>query len=352
MKRIRKSGVRSQNIKRSEIFLVFAFLCCLMIPGFWVLTPAVFADSNIRVLLIDAKNPVLPQKDEKVEQLGHTTGEVTVNGLKYSGNLEVWKGEKGMYIINDLPLEDYIKGVVAAEVGNNWNLEALKAQAVVARTYALYQKLNNGTSTVPYHLSSSVLHQVYKGSAIPENVAKAVDATRGEVLMYEGKPIVAFYHSTSGGMTEDPIEVFGKSYPYLKSVETNCELSPYYMWEKRIPLSEIERAINVSGIKDIVIDSYTESNRVRDIRIITEAGEQKLLGKDFRKSLGWDKLPSTLITNLIKDGNIVIFEGKGYGHGVGMCQWTALEMAQSGKGYKEILATFYPGAVLSVYENS
>lgn len=341
------------GVRNKKYAVTGASICLfLLLPVSHFLLPAFsFAGSSIRVLLIDAKNPVLPQREEKAEQLGSTIGEVTISGLKYSGNLEVWKGERGMYIINELPLEDYIKGVVAAEVGNNWDQEALKAQAVAARTYALNQKLNNGVYKVPYHLSSSVLHQVYKGGAVPENIAKAVDATRGEVLMHEGKPIVAFYHSTSGGVTEDPLEVFGKSYPYLKSVETNCELSPYYMWEKRIPLADIERAVNIEGIKDIIIDSYTDSNRVRDMRIITETAEHTMLGREFRKSMGWDKLPSTLITDLIKDGSVYIFEGKGYGHGVGMCQWTALEMAKAGKEYKEILAAFYPGATLGIYEN-
>jgi len=202
-----------------------------------------------------------------------------------------------------------------------------------------------------YNLTSTVLHQAYKGSGIPESIARAVDDTKGEVLMYEGIPIAAYYHSTSGGMTEDPIEVFGKSYPYLKPVGTNCELSPYYMWEKRIPVSDIEKAMNVSGLKDIVICSYTISKRVKIFRLITEKTGIEISGNTFRKNIGWAELPSTLITNLARDGNIYIFEGKGYGHGVGMCQWSALEMAKEGKNYKEILATFYPGTSLKLYED-
>ncbi len=320
---------------------------------FYFLLPAcfAFAETTIRVLLVDGKSAKIPQKDEKVEKLGNTKGEVILSGFKYPGTLDVWKGENGLYIVNEVPLEDYVKGVVAAEVGSKWDREALKAQAVASRTYAIYQKLNSGANKVSYHLTSSVLHQVYKGSDIPEAIAKAVDDTKGEILTYEGSPIAAFYHSTSGGITEDPLEVFGKSYPYLKSVETTCEISPYYMWEKRIPVSEIEKALNTSGLKDILIDSYTDSNRVKSFKIITETDEFNIPGKDFRKNLGWEKLPSILITNLTRSGNIYIFEGKGYGHGVGMCQWTALEMAREGKDYKEILSKFYPGATLEVYEN-
>ncbi len=310
-----------------------------------------FAQLNMRVLLVDSKNPRIPQKDEQVEKIGTARGEVILSGMKYFGNIEVWKGEGGLYIINEISLEDYVKGVVAAEVGSKWESEALKAQAVAARSYSLYQRLHNVTSKMRYHLTSTVLHQAYKGNDVPASIAKAVDDTKGEVLMYEGSPIIAYYHSTSGGITEDPAEVFGKSYPYLKSVETNCELSPYYMWEKRIPVADIERAMNISGLKDIIIDSYTVSNRVRVFRLVSESGEIEVSGADFRKNIGWDELPSTLITDITRDGTIYIFEGRGYGHGVGMCQWSALEMAKEGKSYTEILSRFYPGTTIEHYED-
>ncbi|BCB96917.1 hypothetical protein JZK55_18390 [Dissulfurispira thermophila] len=328
-------------------FLLFVFLS--LTPIAYCLSPiTLFAEPTIRVLLVDGKNAKIPKKDEKIQRSGNANGEVFLSGLKYSGFIEVWKGEKGLYIINEIPLEDYIKGVVASEVGNSWDIEALKAQAVVARTYALYQKLNSN-GKLPYHLTSSVLHQVYKTGNVPDNIAKAVNETRGEILTYEGKPIAAYYHSTSGGMTEDPIEVFGKSYPYLKPVETTCELSPYFMWEKRIPVSDIESALNMAGIKEIIIDGLTVSNRVRNFKIITEDGEYKILAKELRKNLGWDRLPSTMITSITKDGNFYIFEGKGYGHGVGMCQWTALDMAKKGMNYRDILSKFYPGTTIELY---
>lgn len=310
----------------------------------------VFAETTIRVLIADGKNSKIPNYDERIERFGNAKGDVLLSGLKYSGVIEVWKGENGLYIVNEMPLEDYIKGVVAGEVGSSWDIEALKAQAVAARTYAIYQKLNNGK--MPYHLTSSVLHQVYKGGNVSEEIAKAVNDTRGEILTYENKPILAFYHSTSGGMTEDPLEAFGKSYPYLKPVETTCELSPYYMWEKRIPVSEIEKALNIRGIKEILINELTVSNRARNLKIITEAGEQSIVAKDLRKNLGWDKLPSTMITNISKGEDIFIFEGKGYGHGVGMCQWTALDMAKRGMNYKEILSKFYPGTTIKLISDN
>lgn len=308
-----------------------------------------YAHETIRVLIVDSKNPIIPHKDEKVEKIGVNKGEVVFQGKKYSGILEVWKGKNGLYLINELPLEDYLKGVVAAEVGSKWEDEALKAQAVVSRTYALYQKQNNASNKMSYHLSSSVLHQVFRGDMITENISNAVNATKGEILTYQGLPILAFYHSTSVGSTEDCSEVFGKNLPYLKPVETNPELSPFFAWEKKIHLSDIEKALNLKKITEITPYSQTVTKRVKDLKISTENGEFLYPAKDLRKNLGWDKLPSTLITELSRDGNYFIFQGKGYGHGVGMCQWSAQQMAKEGKNYKEILSKFYPGAELKSY---
>jgi stage II sporulation protein D len=330
-------------------FIIAVVLCIAICTSGPFAQPA---QPCIRVLLSEGKDAKVPQKDEKLEQIGTAHGEVILGGTKYYGYIEVWKGEKGeIYVINEIPLEDYVKGVVAAEEGSQWDIEALKAQAVAARTYAVYQRLNSKTSKMGYNLTSTVLHQAYKGSDIPENIVKAVDATKGEVIMYDGSPILAYYHSTSGGMTEDPAEVFGKSYPYLKPVETDCELSPYYVWEKRISASDIEKSLNISGLKNIIIDSYTVSKRVKVFRLVTETGDIEVTGNNFRKSIGWSELPSTFITGLTRDGNIYIFEGKGYGHGVGMCQWSALEMAKEGKSYKEILSKFYPGTTVEHYED-
>lgn len=329
------------SILRISFFLLFSLF-------FFFLYSVAFAETTIRVLLNNGKEIKIPVRDEKIEKIGNSKGEVLLSGLNYSGNIEVWKGENGLYIINEIPLEDYVKGVVAAEVGNKWELEALKAQAVVARTYAVYQKIHNKKR--PYHITASVLDQVYKAGNISEDIERAVMETKGEILTYEGEPIIAFYHSTSGGMTEDPAEVFGRSYPYLKPVETSCENSPYNIWEKRIPLSEIEKASSINGIKEIYINETTVSNRVRNLKIVTEKDEHIVIAKDLRKNLGWDRLPSTMITNIKREGDIFIIEGKGYGHGVGMCQWTALDMAKKGMNYREILSKFYPNTTIELYE--
>ena len=313
-----------------------------------LLASIVEAGTTMKVLILDDVFQSIPSRDEKIERMGKLKGDLLVNGTRYPGNIEVWKGNKGLYLINELPLEEYIKSVVSAEVGAEWDMEALKTQAVISRTYALNQKAQNNNPH--YDLTSSVLHQVYKGSNENARISYAVMNTEGEVLTYNGKLIEAFYHSTSGGLTETPEEVFGKSLPYLKSVSGSCETSPYWIWERRIPAEEIEKVLGIAGIKDIKITSYTASKRVKTVDIIHGSGSQTIKATDLRKTIGWSRLPSTNFT-VSRDSNVMVFDGKGFGHGVGLCQWSSLEMAKSGIGYKDILSYFYPGTLLQMHEN-
>jgi len=337
-----KFKVQSSKLKKLFIFFFFS----LFTFHFSLFTA--FAETNIKVLIVNEVYPKIPAKNEKIEKLGSMRGDLLVMGSRYTGNIDVWKGEGGLYLINELPIEDYVKDVVVAEVGSNWEMEALKAQAVISRTYAVYQKRMNGDSI--YHIASSVLHQVYKGNNPDVRVAYAVAETSSEILTFDNKPIEAFYHSTCGGKTENPEDVFGKSYPYLKSLESSCEISPYSAWEKRIELAEIEKALNLSGIKEISIKTYTSTNRVKQLNIVNNSGMTTINATDLRKALGWSRLPSTNFS-VTRDGDSMIFEGKGYGHGVGLCQWGALQMAREGKNYKEILSFFYPGTIIQLYES-
>jgi stage II sporulation protein D len=325
--------------KKIRLFLIFISVLMLIHKA--------GAADTIKVLIVNDVYPQIPAKNEKIKKLGSMKGDLLVMGTHYSGNVDVWKGDNGLYFINELPIEDYVKDVVAVEVRPDWEMEALKAQAVISRTYAVYQKMMNGDSI--YHIASSVLDQVYKGNNPDVRVAYAVAETSGEVLTFDNKPIEAFYHSTSCGRTENPEEVFGKSYPYLRSVESNCEISPYSAWEMRIQFAEIESALNLSGIKEISIKSYTSTNRVKQLEIIDNSGITTINATDFRKALGWSRLPSTDF-HMSRDGDSIIFEGKGYGHGVGLSQWCTLQMARDGKNYKEILSFFYPGTTIKLYE--
>lgn len=304
--------------------------------------------SMIKVLILDDVFQNIPEKNERIEKMGKLSGDLLVSGTHYAGDIEVWRGQGGMYLINELPLEEYVKNVVNAEVSPSWDMEALKVQAVIARTYALYQKAAGSNGN--FDLTSSVLHQVYKGSTVDARIAYAVMHTEGEVLYYNGKLIEALYHSTCGGQTEDPVEVFGKSYPYLRPVKSRCEISPYWIWERKIPADEIAKALHVSDIAKITISSYTATKRVKTVDIVHRDGILKLKATDLRKLLGWSRLPSTNF-EVTRDNGTFVFEGKGYGHGVGLCQWSALEMAREGKTYREILSFFYPGTVIKLYED-
>ncbi|MBI5196898.1 MAG: SpoIID/LytB domain-containing protein [Nitrospirae bacterium] len=271
--------------------------------------------------------------------------EDTIRVLIYNSTIDVRKDNNGLYSISEVPFEKYVEGVVASEIGKGWDIEAVKVQAVIARTYAAYYKAVNAGKD--YHLTSSVLSQVYKGENTDPWVAVAVKETEGEILTYDGKPIEAFYHSTAGGRTELPEEVWGKkkNYSYLKSVVCEDETSPYFNWKRKFSFKEIEKALGIKEIKEVSIAAFSVTGRVKTLKITAENSVKEINAGDLRRLLGYKELPSTFFTVKLS-GSEVVFEGKGYGHGVGLSQWCAHEMAKQGKTYKEILAYFYPGAVL------
>jgi stage II sporulation protein D len=301
---------------------------------------------NIRVLILEDDAPQPPSGTDMVKLIDRTDGKLLLNDRPYTGKIEVWQGTGGLYLINEIPLEEYLKSVVKSETGRDWDLEALKAMAVVARTYAINQKAKNGQ--FKYDITSTTLHQVYNGDVQDERITEAVKDTEDEILTYQGVPIEAFYHSTCGGHTEDPEEVFGKSLPYLKGQEVKCELSPLAVWARTIPLAEFGEALGLSGVKDVRIKSYTRTGRVREVEISADNGLTIFKATDLRRILGWKRLPSTAFRLEIQDEALVI-DGTGYGHGVGLCQWSALEMARDGKNYTDILSFFYPGTQLVKY---
>jgi len=331
-------------MKRLLYMLIFASLLLLCrIPQ---------AEDNIRVLMLD--DPDSPLPSERTESMGKLNGKIFFKGESYAGLIEVRRDEKGLYIIDDLPFEKYIEGVVASESGAGVETEALKAQAVISRTYALFHK--NLNKEKEYDLTSSVLHQVFKENNINPQITRAVEDTKGEILTYEGAPVETLYHSICIGKTELPEEVWGGgSYPYLKSVDCNSKNTPYDNWKREFTLDEIGKAAGISGgIKDIAIASYTSTGRVKTLKIAADAAGTVLEIKatDLRKSLGYKRLPSTDFSitkgaeGLSDKQSGVTLEGRGWGHGVGLCQWGATEMAREGKNYKEILAHYYPGTSL------
>jgi stage II sporulation protein D len=313
--------------------------CLLLI----VLVTPVMAEESIRVLMSQGTGVDLPSGD--AGSLGKVNGEVIFNGHLYKGRLEVLSDRHGLYIINNIPLERYVEEVVASETGENWELEALKAQAVISRTYAIYKKEENHAR--PYHITSGIMDQLYEEKITDPLISLAVEETGGEILTYNGRPIRAYYHAICIGKTEVPEEVWGEGYPYLRSVDCNARATPYDSWQRRFSLQEIGGAIGLEGIEDITIGSYTSTGRVRTIKIIARGSSPyEMRATELRRLLGYRRLPSTHFSVKVEDGEAV-FDGRGWGHGVGLCQWGALEMARQGKSYREILAHYYPGAVLT-----
>ncbi len=311
-----------------------------------LLSYKVHAEETIKVLMLES--PYDPLPSEQAEKIYSFDGKIFLNGKFYSGKLEVIKDEKGFYVINNLPFEKYIEGVVLSEIGTDVEFEAIKAQAVIARTYALHNKNKNADRD--FHLSSSILHQLYERSNTAPLISHAVEMTRGEFLTFNSTPINAVYHATCEGKTELPEEVWDVEYPYLKSVDCNSVNAPYEKWQRSFTFREIEKALGIKGLESMSIASYTATGRVKSLKVSLVSwdsmlSEIEVRATQLRKLLGYKKLPSTHFL-LSKANEKYIFKGRGYGHAVGLSQWGAFTMARKGKNYRQILTHYYPGTVL------
>lgn len=267
-----------------------------------------------------------------------------------SGIVHVVRKGRGFLVINQVDLEEYVKGVVPSEVNSAWHPEMLKAQAVAARTYALYQQMLSESRE--YDVASTVQDQVYKGkNGIDAAVVRAVDETRGLVLTYENAPIYAAFSSTAAGLTEDAVNVWSKEYPYLKGVECPFDLeSPYYQWKASFRLEDLEEKLRRQGFSVGVITSmvpltFSRGGRVATLRVMHSDGELVLRGEELRKAIGYSIVPSTQFT-IESVGREIVLIGYGAGHAVGMCQWGAKELAELGYPFPTILSYYYPGTEL------
>lgn len=270
----------------------------------------------------------------------------------FHGRIRI-KRSKNLLVINDVGLENYLQGVVPAEIAPRWHFELLKVQAVISRTYALFQKGSNAGRE--YDLVASVQDQVYSGGSVSHRRTNAaIEATRGEVLTYEGEVIFAVFHSTSAGPTEDASERWSVNFPYLKGVSCpRDQESPFYQWKRSITLNSVEAGLLRLGfplgtLATINPLTYSKAGRVLKVRILHSDGELVLSADDLRRAIGTTVLPSTAFT-LTDFGKSLVFHGKGYGHGVGLCQWGAKVLAEYGFSYKEIVTYYYPGAILQPY---
>lgn len=282
-----------------------------------------------------------------------------VKGADGSGEERTWKVlgpvdlvaiGNTMTVISLVDLEAYVGGVVSGEVSPNWPLESLKAQAVAARTYVMYKKMENQEQL--FDVLASVQDQVYHGhSQRPESIHQAIQATRGQVLTYENRPIFAAYSSTAAGPTEDALYVWALDLPYLKGVACPFdEQAPRYEWQTAFTFDYLEQQLRKEGyevgtVATLTPYTQTPSGRVDRIRILHSKGEVILRGQDLRRIIGYSKIFSTQFT-IQKLGAEVVIVGRGAGHAVGLCQWGMREMANLGYDYQSILRHYYPGTTL------
>jgi len=292
-------------------------------------------------------------------------GRVLVNGIPYRGRMEIRRNDHALWVINILKLEDYLKGVVPCEIGGITRnlMEAAKAQAVAARTYAVSHRHQN--EDLGFDLYATIQDQVYGGLPSEDKlVNEAVEKTRGQILVDQGRHIDAKYHSTCGGQTADFNDAWPGSEPaYLRSVPCGwCRPSPYFAWKKTCLkkdfFTNLRSRLNRLGIilaprefiTGLRLTKNRRSHRIRLVTIRTTKKEYKVQVYNIRTLLGDQRDPGGLLKSnwftLAARGDSVYIEGHGFGHGVGMCQWGCLEMARNGKDYRQILRLYYPGTRL------
>lgn len=306
---------------------------------------------------------------------------IAVNGKHYRGDLLFVRGDSGITVVNRVRMDDYLRGVVPLEIGtkDDRDIEAVKAQAVAARSYA-YVHVGGGT-TRPYDLSASVSDQLYGGADAETAVANAaVNVTRGLVLQYEGRVVNAPYHSACGGSTAAAEEIWRTNgEPYLQRVSDQipgtdrfyCDIAPRFRWTRTLEGETLRAAlvrylaaytVTPGGYpgtpRDVQVDTRTGSGRVGTLKIATDRGNYVLRGNDIRYVLrapGGEILNSTSFNvqaTTGRDGAItrLVLRGTGYGHGVGMCQWGAIGRARAGQDFRTILRTYYPGTTVGAIE--
>ncbi|MDR7556624.1 MAG: SpoIID/LytB domain-containing protein [Armatimonadota bacterium] len=280
------------------------------------------------------------------------SGFLQVNGRPYRGVLELRRAlQGGLAVINEVDLEEYLYGVVRSEMDPRWPPAALRAQAIAARSLALYWA--GRFAAEGYDVRATTDSQVYGGVAAEDpRTTAAVDATRGLVMLYEGRPVFAAYHSDSGGATESSEYVWGTAQPYLRGVpDPYAQESPTSRWTVRADLGALEARLQragktVAGLQRIEVAATSPSGRALLVRLHAATGATDVRGVDFRALLGVGVLRSTLFTVQPAGDGVVEFSGRGAGHGVGMSQWGARGQALQGRDYPDILRYYYTGVTI------
>lgn len=332
-------------MKKFWLYLSISIFVCFILP-------AVLTKREVKTF---SQNSTI-QEEEQNKNQDENISRIDSNKYNYQkyGTIKLLHKNSGE--VEEVPIDIYLCNVVSAEMPADYEIEALKAQAVVARTYTIYKAQN------PKHENADICDdstccqawvtkekrferwEEAKRDSNWQKIEKAVNETAGKIVTYDGKPINAFFHANSGGTTELPVNVWGGSgLPYLQVVETAGE-EGYTQYSSEVILSNAELIeklkvkysdiqINFNNAEDIKIKEYTDSNRVKTVKF----GNHELSGVETRTILG---LKSTNF-EIIREGDNIKFSVKGYGHGVGMSQTGADTMAKQGSNYDNIIKHFY-----------
>ena len=275
---------------------------------------------------------------------------IEYKGNKYRGDLYLLP-ENGniVSVINVVPLEQYLLSVVPSEMPPSFPDEALKAQAVCARTYAVREMLKSKDRN--YDVTANTSSQVYGG--LDKEHKKTTDAvlmTKGVLAVYDGEPIESFFHSNSGGKTEAPENLWGSKLPYLKTTRSSyCKAGKNYSWRLVLPGAEVDSKFARYGlgkIQNIQVLGRTSSDRVDLLEVVGSNKRMKIKGKEFRELMGASTIKS-LRFGIKKDINGFFVKGLGFGHGIGLSQWGSYGMARDNYKYKKILKQYFRGIDLA-----
>ncbi|MBK1990876.1 SpoIID/LytB domain-containing protein [Sphaerospermopsis aphanizomenoides BCCUSP55] len=273
-------------------------------------------------------------------------GFVYIGDRWFRGRTLIIPTEKGLTAVNWVDLEEYLYSVIGGEMDSSWPQEALKAQAIAARTYALYEREKQRNNPI-YDLGDSPDRwQIYKGvSSESRKTYAAVDDTAGKVLTYNNRIILSVFHACSGGHTENVEDVWGNTLPYLRAVQDFDQNVKECNWIKTFSPAEISaRVSGIGNVRDMIIESLSPFRSVKTLKIVGDQGTKVLQGEEVRTAL---RLKSTRFTvNKDANGGFVL-QGLGFGHGLGMSQWGAYNLAQRGANHLQILGHYYKGVALT-----
>lgn len=272
-------------------------------------------------------------------------GYVWIGDRWYRGRTQIVPTPKGLLAVNHVDLEQYLYSVLGAEMSASWPLEALKAQAVAARSYALHQRETSAKGF--YDLGNTQTWQVYKGLESEASTTQtAVSSTAGQVMTYKDKIILAVFHSSSGGHTENVENVWSEPLPYLRGVPDYDQGTPSYQWVKSFSRSELSKRLGTSTIRSLIPERTSEFGRVLAMKVVTDKGTQSITATKMRQVLG---LKSTRFSVTATPTGFQ-FNGNGFGHGIGLSQWGAYNLARQGVNYETILGHYYRGANIAQIE--